>query len=397
METTAEYINQAVDKEFEYIRALRRHFHTYPEISREEFHTAEKIEAELDTFGISHVRVGESGVYAEIHGKQPGNKTIILRADIDALPVTEEHACPYKSKNPGKMHACGHDAHTAALLGAAKILAQNTERFGGTIRLHFQQAEEIGYGARVFIDQGYVDGADRCFGVHMASNIPVGKAAIVPGPNNASVDWFRITVQGKTAHVSTPERGVDAVYIISQIVVGIQALITRCTNPMEHLLIGIGKLDAGTAYNIVAAKAEAEGTIRALKPEIRKAAKEGVEKAAKSIAELYGGTVSVAWKDFTSPLINDEQSALEAQRVAAKLIGEENVITSRTPALGGDDFAEYILKVPGAYAYIGSNNPEIPETTVAHHDSHFDIDERALAVAASLYTGYAIAFLNGEV
>jgi amidohydrolase len=341
--------------------------------------------------------VAGTGVYAEIKGEKEGNRTIVLRADIDALQVTEEHVCPYQSQTPGKMHACGHDAHAASLLGAAKILCEHRDLFGGTVRLTFQPGEEIGYGARIIVDEGYIDGADRTFGVHMASNVQAGQVVLMAGPNNASVDWFRITVHGKTAHVSTPEQGIDAVYIASQIVVATQALITRCTNPMENVLVGIGKLEAGTAYNIVAPEARMEGTIRVMTPELRKQTKERLEQLAKLTAQIYGGTAEVEWKDFTSPLINDEASAKEAQKTANALFGEENVITKRTPALGGDDFAEYILRVPGVYAYVGSANPEFPETTVAHHDSHFDVDEKALEVASSLYAGYAVDFLNGEV
>jgi amidohydrolase len=397
MSSTTRIIKQAAKDNFSYTKELRRYFHMHPEVAKEEFHTAEKIEEELEKLGLSHTRVAGTGVYAEIKGEKEGNLTIVLRADIDALQVTEEHACPYQSQTPGKMHACGHDAHTAALLGAARILCQHRNLFGGTVRLTFQPGEEIGYGARIIVDEGYVDGADRTFGVHMASNVQAGQVVLMAGPNNASVDWFRITVHGKTAHVSTPEQGVDAVYIASQIVVATQALITRCTNPMENVLIGIGKLQAGTAYNIVAAQAEIEGTIRVLTPELRKQTKERLQQLAKLTAQAYGGTAEVEWMDFTSPLINDEVSSKEAQKTANALLGEENVITKRTPSLGGDDFAEYILRVPGVYAYVGSANPEIPETTVAHHNSHFDIDEKALEVAASLYAGYAVDFLNGEV
>ena len=219
----------------------------------------------------------------------------------------------------------------------------------------------------------------------------------MPGPNNASVDWFRIRIHGLGAHVSTPELGVDAAYIASQIVVAAQALVTRRTSPMDNVLIGIGKISAGTAYNVVAQEAELEGTIRTMTPELRKATKARLEALAKQTAELYGGTAELEWADFTSALINDAQAAAEAQKTAAALFGAEHVITSRLPSLGGDDFAEYILRVPGVYAYIGSANPANPDTCVAQHNSHFDIDEDALTVAAALYTCYAADYLNGAV
>lgn len=381
----------------EYVVNLRRHFHMHPEVAREEYKTAERIEEELDKLGIEHKRVGETGVYAEIKGKLPGDKTIVLRADIDALNVEEAHECPYKSQTPGKMHACGHDAHIAGLIGAARILAANKDRFGGTVRLTFQQGEEIGYGARVFVDGGYLEGADRTFGIHVNSSYDVGKVVAAAGPSNASVDWFKITVHGKSAHVSTPEKGVDALYIASQIVVAIQALVTRRTSPLESILIGIGKMSAGTAYNVVAEEAKMEGTVRVFSPEVRKNTKEKIELVAASVAAMYGGTVSLEWKDFTSPLINDEQSVLEVRRVLSELWGENSIIANCTPSLGGDDFAEYILKVPGMYAWVGSRNPRIPETCEAHHNSRFDIDENVLTVMVSLMTVYAIEFLNGAL
>ena len=371
--------------------------HMHPELSYEEYETTERIKRELAAAGIEILQIPlKTGVAAIVRGAKPG-KTYGLRCDIDALPIAEETDLPYKSKTPGKMHACGHDAHAAALVGAARILAANKDKFGGTVRLTFQQGEEIGYGARLFVDGGYLDGADRTFGIHVSSAYDVGKVVASVGPNNASVDWFRISVHGKSAHVSTPHLGVDALYIASQIVVAIQALITRRTNPLESILIGIGKLDAGTAYNVVAEEAAMEGTIRVFSPELRKATKERIELVASSIAAMYGGTVSIEWKDFTSPLINDEESTLEVRKVLTSVFGKESVVESRTPSLGGDDFAEYILKVPGCYAFVGSRNPEVPETGVAHHNSHFDVDDGALSVMVNLMSNYAIEFLNGEV
>ncbi len=381
----------------DYIVGLRRYFHEHPEIAKEEFSTQKRIEAELDKLGIAHKQIAGTGVYAEIRGNLPGRKTIVLRADIDALPEQEEHECPYQSRIPNRMHACGHDAHNAALIGAARILNANKDLFGGTIRFTWQPGEEIGYGARAIIEEGYLDGADRTFGEHLASDVTAGDIAITPGPNNASVDWFRITVHGKAAHVSVPQRGIDALYIASQIVVAIQALITRRTSPMDHVLVGIGKFTSGDAYNIVAAEAKLEGTIRVFKPEIRKQVRADLERISENIADSYGGTVSFEWNDNTSPLINDEAASLEAQKTAVSLFGNEHVITNRAPALGGDDFAEYILKVPGVYAYVGSGNDSRPETRVAHHDTHFDIDEDCLRVGVAMYAAYAIEYLNGTL
>lgn len=404
-ESIEKELREEIKNDHNYIVSLRRHFHMNPEIAKEEFQTALKIEEELDKIGLAHKRVGETGVYAEIKGsKKAGktsstdspSKTIVLRADIDALPIQETHECEYKSKIPSRMHACGHDAHTASLLGAARILTAHKDLFSGTIRLTFQAGEEIGYGARIFVDGGYLDGADRTFGMHAASNVPAGKVAVVPGPNNASVDWFKITVKGAPAHVSTPQLGSDAAYIASQIVISTQALITRRTSPMDNVLVGIGKITAGDAYNIVAQKAELEGTIRAFTPEVRERTKQLLSDMSKQTARLFGGDAEVEYKDFTSPLINEQTSTEEVQKTAVRLFGEENVIKNRQASLGGDDFAEYIIKVPGTYAYFGTGNPVKEGTTAAHHDSKFDIDEDALLQSVSLYTFYAIDFLNQE-
>ena len=397
---------EEIKRDHSYIVELRRDFHRHPEIAKEEFRTAERIEEELDKIGLAHKRVDETGVYAEITGTKKSDnnsasdaaapKTIVLRADIDALPIQETHICEYTSQTSGRMHACGHDAHTASLLGTARILNNHKDLFSGTIRLTFQSGEEIGYGARIFVDKGFLDGADRTFGMHAASNLPAGKIAAVPGPNNASVDWFRISVKGYPVHVSTPQLGADAVYIASQIVISTQAIITRRTSPMENVLVGIGTIKAGDAYNIVAQNAELEGTIRTFSPEVREKIKQQLIDISKQTAQMFGGTAEVEYKDFTSPLINDETASAEVQNTASRLFGQDNVIKFRPASLGGDDFAEYILKVPGCYAYFGTGNPSKEGTTAAHHDSKFDIDEDALIQAVSLYTFYALDYLNQQ-
>lgn len=399
MEELVKLVLNETEKNYTKAVELRRYFHSHPELPKEEFNTAKRIEEELDKLNIEHKRVGETGVYAEIIGTKDdkANKTIVLRADIDALPIEETNNCEYKSLNEGVMHACGHDAHTASLLVSAKILSENKNLFSGKIKLCFQQAEEIGYGARLFIDGGYLEGASRSFGIHVGSNIPVGSIVIMEGANNASVDWFRISIEGKASHVSTPELGCDAAYIISQIVVAVQSLVTRTTSPMENVLIGIGKINAGTGYNIVAENATAEGTIRAFSPEIRKSIKEKLENLVYSISQIYGAKAHIEWKDFTSPLINDSIATKEAQIVARKLFEKDKIITSRKPSLSGDDMAEFINKVPGVYAFVGTRNEAIENTTVAHHNSNFDIDENGLKTSIKITTLYALEYLTNSI
>ena len=395
-----DFILESIRSDRDNLVALRRYFHMHPEVSAKEFGTAAKIDEYLHSLGLKTERVGETGVYSEIKGEREGEgKTILLRADIDALPVLEEHSapCSYQSQNAGISHACGHDAHTASLLEAASFLAAHKDLFSGTVRLAFQQGEEIGYGGRLFVDGGYLDGADRVFGVHMESRREVGRVSLTPGPNNASVDWFRINIHGKAAHVSTPELGIDALYIASQIVIAAQSIVTRRNNPTDAVLIGIGKMEAGTAYNVVAEDAYMEGTLRCMLSDVRKNVKADLEKAAAAIASIYGADVSFEWKDFTSPLVNDKESSAEAAKVAARLFGADKVDIDRPFSLGGDDFAEFIIHTPGVYAYVGSGNKAKPDTCVAHHNNRFDIDEDALVVAAALHAAYAVDFLNGTI
>ena len=381
----------------DYVVRLRRYFHQHPELSGEEHETAAAIERELDKIGVAHRRVAGTGVCAEIEGTAPARgekRCIVLRADIDALPIRQENDPPYKSLTPGNMHACGHDGHNASLIGAARVLQANRHRFAGKVLLSWEPGEELGLCAREILNSGAIDEAQRSFGVHVAPNVPVGSVVLMPGPNNASVDWFCIRVHGKSAHVANPESGADALYIASQIVVSAQALVTRRTSPMDNVLIGIGKCKAGTAYNIVAQEAELEGTVRTLTPELRALTKARLEELVKQTAALFGGTAEIEWYDNTSPLINDPVATAEAQKTAISLFGEEHVIVSRKPSMTGDDFAEYILRVPGVYAYIGSANSDNPDTGASQHNSRFDIDEGALTVAAALYACYAVDYLG---
>lgn len=381
-----------------YLSSLRREFHMHPEVSRQEFWTAERIEKELEAIGITdHRRVDGSGVYAVFHGEKPGDRIVTLRADIDALPIQEENRdLPYCSQEGGVMHACGHDCHAAGLLGGAKLLFAHKSEFGGEIRLFFQHAEEIGYGGRVFVKAGLLDGSGRVFGIHMASDLRVGTVGVKTGPNNASVDHFKITVKGKAAHVSTPHLGSDALYIASQIVVGIQGLVTRRVSPVDPLVIGVGKLTAGTAYNIVAEEAVLEGTVRAMTPGTRKNAQDWLTDLCDQTARLYGGEAGVEWTDFATPLVNPALGCQEVGEVVTDLFGRDALITDRPISLGGDDFAEFLLTVPGCYAYVGSRSDD-PHTQYPLHNGHVDMDEGALVVAAALHAEYTWRYLTGKI
>lgn len=383
---------KALRQERTYLTALRREFHQHPELSLQEYRTAQRIEAELDRFGIPHIRVGETGVLGTLRGTGAGAGTVVLRADIDALPIQETSEAPYCSLTPGVMHACGHDLHTACLLGAAKLLSERRTEFGGEVRLVFQPAEEIGQGAKAFVEAGVLDGAERVFGIHAAPDLPIGTVGLKPGLNNAAVDHFRIRVRGKSAHVATPQLGIDALYIASQIVVGLQALVTRLTSPVEPVIIGVGKLNAGTTYNALAEFAEMEGTTRTVSLASRERIREQIARTARNIAEIYGGTAELQWADFAAPLINDSQVCQEAADVVQKLWESGRVTADRPLSMCGDNFAEYLLHLPGAYAYLGTANPALPNTLASTHNGNFDVDEEALLLGTALYAGYAVSY-----
>lgn len=388
-------ISKSVRNEEKYIVNLRRYFHAHPEASLKEYNTANKIEEELKALNIPYERVGETGVIGYIGNPDKG-KTLALRADIDALEIEEANDVEYRSLNKGLMHACGHDAHTASLLGAAKVLKGKEDEINGYVKLIFQQAEEIGQGARQFIAAGHLKDVDNVFGLHLSSELETGKIAVRPGPVAASCDYFKIKITGKSSHVSKPHTGIDALYIASQVVVNLQSIVSRETDPIDTVVVGIGVLNSGTRYNIVARDAVLEGTFRTFSKESRSRTQEAIERIVKSIAQAHGGKAEIEFQAFASPVINHEASSLLAAKVARNIVGEDNVITNQEKALGADDFAEFQAVVPGVYAYVGSRNPHDEGSHYPHHNERFNIDEKCLLVATELYIQYALEYLNGS-
>lgn len=400
-------VKEYVLREREYLIGMRRYFHAHPEVSLKEYNTCLKIEEELDKMAVPHKRVGETGVYAWIDGKKAEDdctgvasgrekRIVALRADIDALAMEDLKDVAYRSVNEGVCHACGHDGHTATLLTSAKILKEKETEFSGQVRLFFQQAEEIGAGARQFVNAGLLEGVSRVFGAHVASGLDSGKIALTAGPQNASCDYFKISVTGKGAHVSTPQLGIDAAYIASQIVVNLQSIVARSTNPLETVVVGVGVVRAGTQYNIVAEHAEIEGTTRSFLPEVREFTNRRVREIAEQTARMYGAQVQVEFKDFAAPLVNDEEAVREVTELAKKLTAGENIVANYPKALQADDFADYLAAARGMYAFIGTRNSRKPGSGVAHHHGLFDMDEEALLLSCNLYVDYALWVLGAH-
>lgn len=376
-----------------YLIETRREFHQNPELSLKEFRTASRIEEELTKFGIKHSRVGETGVLGILKGDKPSDKVLLLRADIDALPINEVGDVEYISKNPGVMHACGHDAHTTCLLAAAKILSEKKSEIAGEVRFVFQPAEEIGKGTQPFIEANVLEGVDRVFGLHCAPDLPLGTVGLTPKLNNAAVDHFTISVKGVSSHVSLPHRGVDALYVASEIVVAVQALRTRLNSPLEPMIIGIGKFNAGTTYNALAANAVLEGTTRTISKESRAKIKTEINRCVKNIAEIYGATATVEWEGFTGPVINDPEVCEEVAVLVDETFGKGHVVKDREISLGGDNFADFIEEKKGAYAYLGTSSDTKPCTKLPLHSDSFDLDEEAMLKGTWLHVAYALWFL----
>ena len=386
-------IHPLIEQDREYITALRRWFHSHPELSMKEFETAKRIEKELNAIGILARRVGGTGVLGVLKGRKGPGRRVVLRADTDALPIQDEKTVPYASQCPGVMHACGHDAHTAALLGAARALKKLEDSLSGEIGFVFQPGEEYGKGAVLFLQDGALEGADRSFGVHMQSNLPVGQVAMNLGAENASVDHFTIRIHGRSAHVSTPELGADALYAAAQIVTALQGLVGRLKSPTDPALIGVGVLRSGEGYNIVAREAVIEGTVRCFSEETRAMINGKIADTARGVAALYNTTAEIETESFTRALINDARVYAETAPLVEKVVGRGNLVVKEL-SLGGDDMAEIMAVVPGVYAFVGSGSKAVPGSRLAHHTPGFDIDERCLTIAASLYVESALFWLK---
>ena len=391
---TAMGIHPYVEQDRDYLIALRRHFHCHPELSMQEHRTAQRIEEELRSVGIPTRRVGDTGVLGVLRGGRGDGRKIVLRADIDALPIQDGKAVPYASQESGVMHACGHDVHAAALIGAARALKRLEGSFAGEVDLVFQPGEEYGKGAVLFLEDGALAGADRCFGIHIQSSLPVGQVAMSNGPENASVDHFTIRITGKSAHVSTPELGADALYCAAQLVVALQGVVTRMTSPTDPVLIGIGVLRAGEGYNIVAREAVIEGTVRCFSPQTRAFVNRKIEQLAHGVAQLYHADAQVDSESFTCPLINSAEVFAEAVPAIQQVVGPENLVPKQ-PSLGGDDMAELMAQIPGVYAFVGSGSPDRPGSQLAHHTPGFDVHEDCIPIAASLHVSFALSQLQG--
>ncbi len=378
----------------QYVIDLRRYFHMNPEPGTQEFKTAERVRKELDDMGIEYVAKFGTGTVATIKGTKPG-KTVALRADMDALTLDDNTGCEYASQTPGMNHACGHDTHTAMLLGAAKILNEMKDEINGTVKLFFQPAEEVGIGAKGMIADGCMEGVDNVFAIHIASGVELGKATSGPGGRMASADKFSIKVIGKGGHGAAPHETVDAVYVASQIVVGLQALVSREIQPIAPAVVTCGTINGGSRWNIIAQEAVIEGTTRCFDPAVREQIAQSMERIAKGIANSYRADIEFNYERLVAPTVNSPESVAVCEATVKQLFGE-NAYEEAPLTTGGEDAGEYFRVAPegGCLANLGSRNNDNPATCFPHHHPQFNVDEDALANGSALYAQYAINYLN---
>ena len=383
---------QLAQQHQEYCIAMRRHFHAHPEVSFEEFETSKRIQKELTEMGIEWRLCGsKTGILARIDGKKPG-KTVMLRADMDALTVQEETHCSYASQNNGVMHACGHDCHIAMLLTAARILKSMQNDLAGSVVLLFQPAEELGAGAKTMVADGALEGVDGAFAMHVWSDIPAGQCCLLTGPCMASGDRFLIDIIGKSGHGATPHLTHDAVVIASSVVQNLQTIVSREISPIQSAVVTVGVLQAGTRWNVIAGTAHLEGTTRCFDRDVWNQLPEKIERIATQTAAAMGAQAKCEYRRMVPPTINDAHMADLFRQSARKVLGPDACIDYEK-TLAGEDFAYYQEKVPGAMAFLGVANPELDAVWPQHHGK-YQVDESALIKGALWYCQSAIDFLN---
>lgn len=377
-----------------YILEQRHYLHAHPELGRHEVNTTAHIAAELVKIGV-HVKAFDdiTGCIGIIKGAHPG-KTVMLRADIDALPITEnQNGRDYASKNTGVMHACGHDAHIAMLLGAAHILAAHRQELHGTVKLLFQMAEEIGTESRHYVEKGELDDVDAIFGQHVWNLLEHGTANLEDGERMACSDRFTITVHGKAAHGSAPHEGVDTIAAASAVVMALQALVSRRNDPKNTFVLTVGMMNGGTASNIIADKTEIVGTTRTFNKQFRKTLPEQIQNVVDGVCAAYGCTADCTYFFGPAPLINEHQELNDMARAAYKYMLGENSLVQMPKQMGAEDFSVYMEKVPGVYGFLGSRNEGLG-LCAPHHHPDFEPDESVLPYGTGVYAYFAMEYLK---
>jgi amidohydrolase len=368
------------------LAALRRDLHAHPELAFNELRTAELVARELTCHGLEvHRGLAGTGVIGVLR-KGCSTRAIGLRADMDALPLQEKNDFPHRSKNPGRMHACGHDGHTTMLLGAARYLAEHRDDldFDGTVYFIFQPAEESEGGAAVMIADGLFDRfpMDAVFGLHNWPGIPVGEMAVMPGPVMAGTCTFEVSVRGHGCHAAMPHQGVDTLVVSSQLVLALQTVVARNLHPCESAVVSVTQIHAGEAWNIIPDDAVLRGTIRSFNAETQELVERAVERLCSGIASAFGAQIAVRFDHRYPPTVNSVAQSEVCRQVATALLGPDKVRTNELPSMGAEDFAYMLREKPGCYVWLG-NGPGTGGCTL--HNPHYDFSDQILPLGVNYW------------
>ncbi len=390
----AEVLKQkAIDISGELIE-IRRQIHRRPELGFKEEKTSQLICEKLKDLGIKfRAGVGKTGVVGIIEGLEMG-KTVGLRADMDAIPVQEQADISYASQNPGVMHACGHDAHVACVLGAAALLVSLRDQFKGKIELVFQPAEEIDLGAKAMMEGGVLEcpRPDAFFALHVDPDLLNGTVGIREGPLMAAIDTMRISVSGKEGHIAMPHKCIDVIVAASALVMNLQTAVSRNTDPTKPIVVSIGTFNAGQAENNIASRANLTGSVRTMDPDIHQTIPEVIERICRNTAATFGAGISIEYRRMLPPLVNSKEMTAKVAESCNALLGPKSVMEAPI-SMGGDDFSFFLKEIPGCYFRLGTKNPN-SEMIHDLHNGHFDIDERSLHLGAAILAHTALITLE---
>ncbi len=378
----------------EEIIALRRDIHSHPELGFEEKRTSKIVADRLESLGLTVTRgIAETGVVGILEGKKD-TPVLLLRFDMDALPILEENDVDYASQNPGVMHACGHDSHVAIGLSVAKLLAAKRETLQGTVKFVFQPAEEGGGGAERMLDEGVLENPkpDYSMGVHVWNDKPVGWYGLTKGPVMAGAEIFSVKLEGKGAHAASPHQGVDPVVAAAQIITALQTILSRNVPPLESVVVSVCQVDSGTAFNIIPQQANFSGTIRTFKPEVFERVKQRFTSIVNDVARAFDCQADISIKRITYPVVNDP-TLVDLMANAVHAVDADAVIDFSLQTMGSEDFSFMMHEIPGCFVMIGSANPEMG-LNYGHHHPKFDIDEACLPYAVAILASGAVDILS---
>lgn len=386
-------LNSLLEAVKEEVIEWRRYLHRNPELSFQEEQTAQFVYDTLQSFGSLELsRPTKTSVMARLIGTQPG-KIIAIRADMDALPIQEENTFDFVSNKPGVMHACGHDGHTAMLLGTARVLTGLKEQIRGEVRFLFQHAEELfPGGAEEMVNAGVMDGVDLVIGTHLWSPLETGKIGIVYGPMMAAPDTFTITITGKGGHAALPHQTIDSIAIGAQVVTNLQHIVSRNTDPLDNLVVSVTKFIGGTAHNVIPGSVEIVGTVRSFDPKIRESVPGLMERIVKGITEAHGAAFEFHYEFGYRPVVNHEQITRMIEETVREVFGDESLDLMR-PNMGGEDFSAFQQQAPGSFFYIGAGN-SAKGIVYPHHHPRFTIDEDALEHGVKMFVNAAFKLLD---